>query len=199
MCGRYFIDTDQEESEIKKIIEQVNDQYKNSPELSAMKTGEIYPTDIVPVITAESPMLMKWGFTRFDGKGQIINARLETAAEKAMFQQPFLECRCLVPASHYFEWEKRGTLKQKYSIGLGETLYMAGLFRFERDTFIPRFVILTRPAAPMITFIHERMPVILTKDMHDAWLCQRIDCQNVINHSVENFTYQSENFQPALF
>jgi putative SOS response-associated peptidase YedK len=199
MCGRYFIATDNEESEIKKIIEQVNDRYKNSPELSEMKAGEIYPTDIVPVITAESPVLMKWGFTRFDGKGQIINARLETASEKPMFRQPFFEHRCLIPATHYFEWEKRGTIRQKYSIGLGEILYMAGLFRFERDIPIPRFVILTRPAAPKISFIHERMPVILAKDMHKAWLCQRMNNQDVMDHSVENLIYQGENFQPVLF
>jgi putative SOS response-associated peptidase YedK len=76
---------------------------------------------------------------------------------------------------------------------------MAGLFRFERDITLPRFVILTRPAAPKITFIHERMPVILTKDMHEAWLYQCMNDQHVMNHSVENLIYHGENLQPILF
>lgn len=189
MCGRYYIDPEQE-PDLKKILEQVKDLYKNTPELAEMKTGEIFPTDIVPVLTSESPELMKWGFSRFDGKGQVINARLETAPEKPMFRRPFRERRCLIPASHFFEWEKRGAKKQKYAIGLQDTLYMAGLYRFERDMSVPLFVILTRPAAPGIAFIHDRMPVILAKDTHQGWLSEHIDNQEVMNRSVENLIYQ---------
>jgi putative SOS response-associated peptidase YedK len=181
MCGRYFISTEQEEAEM--IIKEIKDRYKNTPILSAMKTGEIYPTNIVPVITSDSPVLMKWGFTRFDGKGQVINARLETLPEKPMFRKPFAEHRCLVPASYFFEWEKRGTKKQKYAIGLRNTLYMAGLYRYEQDIPVPTFVILTRPAAPGIAFIHDRMPVILAKDLHKVWFLKQINNQDVLNFS----------------
>ncbi|HWQ89253.1 MAG TPA: SOS response-associated peptidase family protein [Desulfitobacteriaceae bacterium] len=189
MCGRYFIDLGQAESEIIKIIEEVNDRCKNTPELEAMKTGEIFPTFIVPILTSGSPVLMKWGFSRFDGKGQVINARVETVPVKSMFRKPYREHRCLVPASYFFEWEKQGTKKQKYAIGLQNTLYMAGLYRFEKDVSVPLFVILTRPAAPDIAFIHDRMPVILAKDMHEAWLSQTIDNQEIMNHSVEKLLY----------
>ena len=122
MCGRYYIDSEQKDLEIKKIIEQVNDQYNGAAELAEMKTGEIYPTNIVPVVTATAPMLMKWGFPRFDGKGQVINARLETASEIAMFRKAFAGQRCLVPANNYFEWEKAGTKKVKFAIGLHEPI-----------------------------------------------------------------------------
>lgn len=193
MCGRYFISNEQEEAEINKIIETVKIRYRNTPILSEMKTGEIYPTYIVPVITAESPVLMKWGFARFDGKGQVINARLESASEKPMFRKPFAERRCLVPASWFFEWEKRGTKKQKYAIGFQDTLYMAGLYRFERDVPIPTFVILTRPAAPGIAFIHDRMPVILTKETHKAWFSEHISNQDVMNSSATNLLYRDIN------
>ena len=104
MCGRFYIDPELEK-EIKAVVEAISNKYKDTPELSAMKTGEIYPTDIVPVLTAGSPMLMKWGFTGYTGKGQIINARSETAADKPMFRKSFLRKRCLIPANYYFEWE----------------------------------------------------------------------------------------------
>ncbi len=191
MCGRYYIDTKQKESEILKIIEQINDRYKNSPELSKMRIGEVYPTNIVPVLTPESPMLMKWGFTRFDGKGQVINARVETVSEKPMFRKPFGENRCLVPASCFFEWEKRGTKKHKYAIGIRDTLYMAGLYRYENNMHTPHFVIITRSAAPDIAFIHDRMPVILAKDIHKAWLSEHLDSQSVMHYSVKNLKYRA--------
>jgi putative SOS response-associated peptidase YedK len=190
MCGRYYIDMEQNESDIMKIIAQINDQYKNSPELSEMRTGEVYPSNIVPVLTSKSPILMKWGFTRFDGKGQVINARLETVSEKPMFRKSLIKHRCLVPASYFFEWEKRGTKKQKYAIGLQDTLYMAGLYRFENNIRIPHFVILTRPAVPNISFIHDRMPVILAKDMHKAWLSEHMDTQSIMHYSIKNLIYQ---------
>ncbi|MGI1658246.1 MAG: SOS response-associated peptidase [Desulfitobacterium sp.] len=199
MCGRYFIATEQDDAEIKKIIEEVNDRFKDTPELSKMKTGEIYPTNIVPIITPVSPVLMKWGFTRFDGKGQVINARLETAAEKPMFRKAFAEHRCLIPASHYFEWETIGKKKQKYAIGLRSTLYMAGIYRFEKDMPIPLFVILTRPAAPVISFIHERMPVIMPKELSGVWLSGEMESHDVMHHSVENVSYVGIDVMPTLF
>lgn len=189
MCGRYYVTTDEELEGINEIIREVNEKHKNNNELSLMKTGEIFPSDIVPVVTPWSPQLMKWGFT-FDGKGQVINARSETINEKPMFQKPFCEGRCLIPASYYFEWEKRGTQKVKYAIGLNKPIYMAGLYRIEKDSNLPRFVILTRPAAEGVVFIHDRMPLIIPEDMQKDWLSKDIDIKNVIEQSVEDLAYK---------
>ena len=91
MCGRYYIEID--EREMKDIISQVERDIK-------LKTGEIFPTDHAPVIPPTGvPRVMRWGFARSDGKGQIINARSETAAEKPVFRTPMQQCRCLIPAS----------------------------------------------------------------------------------------------------
>lgn len=192
MCGRYYIETDDKESRIREIIDEINKKYENEPELTAMKTGEIFPTDVVPAVTAEEPKLMKWGFPRFGGKGQVINARLESADEKPLFRQSFAGRRCLLPASNYFEWEKTGT-KKKYAIGLREPLFMAGLYRFEESMQLPVFVILTRPAAESLSFIHDRMPVILPKAMQEKWLTGTAGVQEVLNGSVEDLEYTPES------
>ena len=107
MCGRYYIDSDRRDDMIREVLESVETKYENTPALRKMKTGEIFPTDTAPVITQREPVLMEWGFTRFDGKGRVINARLETAGEKPMFRGCYAGQRCLIPASYYFEWEKR--------------------------------------------------------------------------------------------
>ena len=101
MCGRYYLDIEMGR-DIKDIIEEIKQIYRNRSELKEMQSGEIFPTDIVPIIISGRPVLMKWGFSRYDGKGQIINARLETAAEKPTFRKAFMEHRCLIPASYFF-------------------------------------------------------------------------------------------------
>ena len=105
MYGRYYIAEEDCAAELQKIIEQLN---RRGAEV---KTGEIYPTDTVPVLANNksmviTPFAMKWGYTLPDGK-QIINARSETAADKPLFRDGMLQRRCLIPATNYFEWEKR--------------------------------------------------------------------------------------------
>jgi putative SOS response-associated peptidase YedK len=78
--------------------------------------------------------------------------------------------RCLVPTSWHFEWEKRGSNKVKYALMPpgSKLLWMAGLSRYDFNTSEHSFVILTRPAWDSIFFIHDRMPVILSKELHDG-------------------------------
>ena len=100
---------------------------------SILKTaGEIRPTDIVPVLAPDksgrpSVYPMQWGFRlppRKEGAKDmlLVNARVETAAEKAAFRDAWISRRCIVPASWYFEWEhftdEHGRRKagQKYAI-----------------------------------------------------------------------------------
>lgn len=179
MCGRYYIDPD-DDMEIQLIIDKIKDKFIDTPEIGALRTGEIFPTNIAPVITKDSPEPMKWGFSRFDGKGHVINARFETAHEKSMFKRSMEERRCILPASCYFEWEKRGSKKQKTQIGADSPLYMAGLYRVEKDFPLPVFVILTMAAWPQISSIHDRMPVLLSAEIREDWLHSRIDSRDIL-------------------
>jgi putative SOS response-associated peptidase YedK len=190
MCGRFYIPPDDDESGFEAILAQVNKIFKDSPVLSQMKRGEIFPTEIVPAVTAEAPTLMKWGFSRYDGKGPIINARLETADEKPMFKKAYQQHRCLIPAGHYYEWRKEGAYKQKYAIGTGKPVYMAGLYTLSKDTPLPLFVILTRPAASGIAFIHDRMPVIVPEHVRQKWLAAPVSTRELLDASEEELKYK---------
>ena len=80
MCGRYYIDSD--EPAMGTMLSAL------SPE-APIHGGEVFPSNMAPVITRHGELTtMLWGFPRFDGKGLIINARSETAAEKPMFRTP---------------------------------------------------------------------------------------------------------------
>ncbi len=189
MCGRYYIPEPDDDAGFKSIYEHIKKVYSGSSVLPEMKRGEIFPTNIVPVITQKAPVLMKWGFPRYDGKGQIINARLETANQKPIFRKAYSSERCLIPAGHYFEWRKDGTHKTKYAIGQEHPIFIAGLYKFDPVTSLPLFVILTRPAAPDIAFIHDRMPVIVPESVRQKWLVDGLSTSALMSTSTEQLSF----------
>lgn len=191
MCGRYYIE---EKAEVfREILREVDQKQGNSIEHASMKVGEIFPTNIVPVIGANGAELMKWGYSGY--KSRVINARSETAFEKAMFRKSLLERRCLVPASGYFEWKRTQAgvkTKQKYALFRpGKPIYMAGLWRLEQGEKLPVFVILTREAATILADIHNRMPVILPDEICDDWLTETTDAGLLMQRAILEISYQA--------
>ena len=168
MCGRYSLFDEQDNSEIRKIIAEVNHKYPDQP----IRTGEIFPTNTAPVLiqngTVTEPEPLVWGFPKYPGSGVIINARAETAEEKKTFRDSLYRRRCMIPSTGFYEWDAD---KRKYLFRLpGEqTLYMAGIYREYEG--IRRYVILTTAANASMKGIHDRMPVILPRDKLQMWMC----------------------------
>ena len=197
MCGRYYIAEDDMTEEMARIIEEIN--RKKTPE--GMKTsGEIFPSDIVPVLANSrqqdvQPFAMRWGYT-FPNSKPVINARSETAAIKPMFKDGMKQRRCLIPATHYYEWEHRGRQSIKYAIRpeRSRMLYLAGIYHLEKhdDVIVPTFTVLTREASPGISFIHDRMPIILPSEIITDWLDSRNDAVEVIQAAMLDMEYHPE-------
>lgn len=194
MCGRYYIQENETSEQLRRIIAEAE---RNSPlpEGMAMKRGEVFPTDIVPIITQGGYRMMKWGYAGFASPSQrIINARSETIRDKAMFRQSIAAGRCLIPASHYFEWQRgddAGKKKQKFAIGTpGEPIFMAGLWRVEADSPLPVFVVLTRRASEDVAAIHHRMPVILPRQARHAWVGRGDgkDAEELLRQAIDTVT-----------
>ena len=194
MCGRYRIDDGRDSIELHNIIEEVNRRVVVEP---VKTSGEIFPTDIVPVMANSKNMTpaafaMQWGYSLPDGK-RIINARSETAEVKPMFRDGMLQRRCAVPATNYYEWERSGGTKTKYAIWPtgSELFYMAGIYRVESGK--PVFSILTRDPADSIAFIHNRMPVILPSDLVKDWINLRYKAEDILNHAVLTLSHEREH------
>jgi len=167
VCGRYTFFTDKELQEVDEIIDQIS----NEIQLEKAKTGEIFPTDVAPILLPERdiviPRLMIWGFPNFRNKGVIINARSETAREKKLFGSSLERRRCIIPSTGFYEWD---VSKKKYLFSMPESgmLYMAGIYnRFEGED---RFVILTTEANASMAEVHSRMPVIIQKARIEDWI-----------------------------
>lgn len=196
VCGRYYIAEDDLSDELSRMIDELN--RKKTPE--GLKTsGEIFPSDIVPVLANSrkqdvQPFAMRWGYAFPNGR-PIINVRSETAAQKPMFRDGMRQRRCVIPASHYFEWERRGAARTKYAIrpAHADTLYLAGIYHLENHdgVIVPAFTILTRDATPGIAFIHPRMPVLLPPDATADWLNPGYNAEEVVAAALTEMEYRS--------
>lgn len=191
MCGRYRIDDGRDSIELDEIIEAVNRRMVTEP---VKTSGDIFPTDVVPVLARSRAMkpaafAMRWGFAMPDGR-HVINARSETAGEKPLFRESMRERRCAIPATSYYEWERRGKEKIKYAISpVGQPLfYLAGVYRLEGGR--PAFTILTREPAQNIAFIHDRMPVILPPELAADWTDPRYRGEELLRHAVLGVAYE---------
>ncbi len=176
MCGRYTITFTIEEAEkafnAEKVIEDFAPNYNAAP------------TQDLPVIVKIKGKvildLFRWGLIPHWAKDKelsykMINARAETVAEKPSYKGAFLNHRCLVPASGFFEWERTDAGRFPHYI----TLKDRKLFAFagissewtgpDGET-INSFSIVTTGANALMQKLHDRMPVILRKEDEEAWL-----------------------------
>lgn len=197
MCGRYTLLTEKDNIEMREIIEEVNRRHYGTPELAAMATDEVFPTNIVPIITRGSSgigaVLMNWGFPKWEGSGVIINSRSETALVKPMFKGSYERRRCIIPSTGFFEWQHVNgkSRKEKYLITIpGEKmLYMAGFYNRCNDKQgkpFNGFVIMTQPANQSIARIHDRMPLMLIAKEREIWINDFVAATKIANR--ENTT-----------
>lgn len=108
-----------------------------------------------------------------------------------MFSDGMRQRRCLIPAAHYFEWEKTEGRKIKYAIEpcQADGFYLAGIYRIENGK--PVFTVLTRAAAEGIAFIHERMPVIIPKEATTDWLNPRYHGNDILGVALTEMEYKA--------
>ena len=106
-----------------------------------------------------------------------INAMAETVAIKPAFRDAFARGqRCIVPVDGFYEWKKTGTGKQPYAIvgADGLPLALAGLWERWRDRAAgdttQTFTIITTAPNELCAPIHDRMPVVLPREVWATWL-----------------------------
>ncbi|TFV63669.1 SOS response-associated peptidase [Geodermatophilus sp. DF01-2] len=125
--------------------------------------------------------VVRWGLVPSWAKdvsvgNRMLNARVESLADKPAFRSAARSRRCLVPADGWYEWAKRldGPGKQPYFITPedGSVLAFAGLWEVwgsGEDRFYTCTVV-TAPAVGALTEIHERMPLVLPPERWGEWL-----------------------------
>lgn len=131
---------------------------------------DVYPSQLAPVQTRDGVRDMRWGFAGRTGKGLLINARAETAADKPTFSTALQQTRCVIAASAFYEWNAQKQAFLFENAAEDTPLYLAGLYTQDTDGQ-GRFVILTREANDAVSPVHPRMPCLLPNvEYCHAWL-----------------------------
>jgi len=141
----------------------------------------IAPTQPVGIISNHVPdalTFVRWGLIPPWAKdpaigSQMINARTETVAEKASFKHALRRRRCLVPATGFYEWPKKGE-PPIYVHLTGHRLFaFAGLWETWNSpdgSSVQSCTILTTEPNDFIKQYHSRMAVILAPERYADWL-----------------------------
>lgn len=202
MCGRYASFREDQSIADEFAVATVADDVRLLP-----PSWNVAPTDGVRMVVERADRttgeitrqlrVARWGLVPSWAKdpsvgSRMINARVETVADKPAFSRPFATRRALLPADGYYEWQPvadppagsprgRRTPKQPYWIHPqdGDLAALAGLYEFWRDPskadddpdrWLVSATVLTRPATERLAVIHDRQPVMLPREAWSAWL-----------------------------
>jgi putative SOS response-associated peptidase YedK len=182
MCGRFT------SSAKAKDIEKEFKVGRTNPGIFEPRYN-IAPSQIIPaVLEANGERTVgefRWGlvpsWAKDDSIGNnMINARAETLSEKPSFKNAFRARRCVIPASGFYEWQKKSAgRKQPFYFYLKdkEVFGFAGLWEewTDRETgeLLETCTIITTAANEVLKPVHDRMPVILKAEDYDRWLDEK--------------------------
>lgn len=118
-----------------------------------------------------------------------LNARSETMLQSKMFRDAALNRRCLVLASHFYEWRAfkpegaKKEIKYPYAIEVADAdyFYMAGIYNSytneETGIVLNSFAIVTTAANEVMAEVHntkKRMPTILPDELAWKWIMEEL-------------------------
>lgn len=132
-------------------------------------------------------LIMSWSRDTL-GSAARINCRSETAAEKRSFRAAFKKRRCLILADGYYEWERDGKQRLPWHIHIQDhqPFAMAGLWESwqpdSRSRPLVSCTLLTTEANQRTSFLHDRMPVILSERDQDVWLDPERTTREELDH-----------------
>ena len=175
MCGRYSLIADLQD--LARQFEFDAAGFENPPRYN------VAPTQPVLTVTNREERqaeYMRWGLIPSWAKdasigNRMINARGETVAQKPSFRNALQRRRCLVLADGFYEWQKVGKSKRPMRIVMKsrKPFAFAGLWESWRDPqgeTVRSCTIVTTEANYLLRPIHERMPVILPRELEEFWL-----------------------------
>jgi putative SOS response-associated peptidase YedK len=179
MCGRFALD-----AEVDELIEEFVLTHNRFPDWAPR--FNIAPTQSIPIVLERTPGVRELGPARWSLvpswsqeltlKYPTFNARSETAHSKPTFRGSVKHHRCLIPATGYYEWAVVSGTKVPHFIYSTTTplLALAGLYSWWSDpeTQITHATatILTREATGVVRDIHDRMPLLVSRDTYSTWL-----------------------------
>lgn len=109
--------------------------------------------------------LINWGIKFSKDKPIIVNSRIETIKEKKFWRDLFINHRCLVPMTSFYEWIEINGKKVQHRIFIynEEYFFVPGIIYKDKDENLSVSIITTE-SNKFIEPFHNRMPAILHLD-----------------------------------
>ncbi len=225
MCGRFTLKTDPKViasqfkvSAIAVLEGRITD--LTTPTIPAAQIDSaifgpnfnVAPTHQIPaVLSQEDETLLAaftWGLVPTWAKdpaigARMINARSETAAEKPSFRSALVKRRCIVPADGWYEWQGSPGKKTPYyfSAPNESVLGLAGIYESWKQPdgqLLWSAAILTQEARSDFSYIHDRMPVLVTPELQDLWLKSPTNPLNDVLDGAPSIDIQTWEVSPAV-
>jgi putative SOS response-associated peptidase YedK len=190
MCGRYSLATPNPA--------EVRTRFPIGEAVDIRRRYNVAPGDNVLAVTADRDgqprgELLRWGLvpswaTSPDTGLKMINARVETVAERPAFRRAFERYRCLIIGDGFYEWRRvPGARRQAFHITRvgGEPFAFAGLWSIwhgDAGKTLRTCTILTTAANGSIAALHDRMPIILAPAAESKWLDPAIEGRELLPH-----------------
>ncbi|MBV9047520.1 MAG: SOS response-associated peptidase [Solirubrobacterales bacterium] len=178
MCGRYTLAAPDPAA--------VRARFPIGESIEIRRRYNVAPGDDVLAVTTDREGrargdLLRWGLVPAWAKSpdtglKMINARVETVAERPAFRSAFERFRCLIIADGFYEWRRApGAPRQAFHITRADRapFAFAGLWSIwhgDHDNRLRTCTILTTAANSAIAHLHDRMPIILARADEAAWL-----------------------------
>lgn len=174
MCGRYSL----------ICIDDLGNRFRVfDPMMGARSKFNVSSSDEMPVIVhreKDEIIQMRWGLVPRWTKDirtapRPINARAESLLVKPLFRPLLASGRCLVPASGFYEWKTEGRKKVPFYFHLPESplFAFAGLYdslQGPEGAPLLTYTIITCEPNALLNEVHNRMPVILSRENEARWL-----------------------------
>jgi putative SOS response-associated peptidase YedK len=113
-------------------------------------------------------LLPPWAKT---GMRPLINARAETIHAKPSFRNLIKRSRSIIPVNGFYEWRRNGANKRAFYFSpTDETALALGAIHQIGNDGEPQCCIVTTTANGIMAPVHDRMPVIVSRDNISDWL-----------------------------
>jgi len=191
MCGRFVLISDLSIITEAFTIQEIACDYRPS--------ANILPSHTIAAVIHDGVnrlVQFRWGLIPSWAKdpsigSRLINARAETLSEKPSFRNAFKKRRCLIIADGFYESLKEGKKKTPiyFRLKSGRPFGFAGLYEMwtsPEGQPVNTCTIITTEPNDLIQPIHNRMPVIVSKEKETLW----------IDPAVQNQTLLSSVLQP---
>lgn len=122
--------------------------------------------------TDMEPLCRTWGFQAEWSKGPLFNAKSEELEKKRTWS-PWVNSRCLIPATAWFEGSKAKGNKSRIEVEGGQVFCIAGIMTEDW------FTMLTCAPNEQMKAIHHRMPCVLEEDSWADWINPDADYEDV--------------------